>query len=69
MSTLLEQLEACATLEEVAELKPLLEIERDNAKASYDQCIENARKYKQLIHDVPALIGKKGYEISFPESE
>lgn len=69
-----EQYCACTTLEELQEVKPLLEIERDNAKNLYNQYIKEVRKnqasadeQRKLMHNVPELIKAKGYEISFPE--
>lgn len=81
MTTAYEQYCACTTLEELEEVKPLLEAERDSAQLMYDEyktiALDYAAKadeYKQMaaalrdtIYNVPQLIKEKGYEISFPE--
>jgi len=69
-----EQYCACTTLEELAEVKPLLEAERSSAHALYVEYTKKVREYqalaneqRKLMRDVPELIKAKGYEISFPE--
>lgn len=76
MTTAYEQYCACTTLEELAEVKPLLEAERDAATAMHGEYIKKMKEYqalageqRQMIHNVPALIKEKGYEISFPDTE
>ena len=70
MTIATEQLAACTTLEDIQAVKPLLEIERDNASSLFSEYTSKANEYKVLanscrgeIHDVDSLLKYKALEI------
>lgn len=69
-----EQYCACTTLEELQEVKPLLESEAKARQDLYDEYKAKEVEYREkmieqgkLLLNVAELIKVKGYEISFPE--
>ncbi len=74
-----DQLAACTVLEDLRDIKDILDVEAANYKASYDEYMAKyeehtlkagefrmlARECTPDIHDVPKLIKDRGYEIEY----